>query len=232
MTGFSADPDRANSPTQALLLGLLIFLVFGLAFWAPFIYDDVVFIPGNNDVTGFWQGWRHFFLTPNYFQEGYEPISLLIHRVLFLIGGKAPTLFRLSNILLHWMICVLVLKLFKELLGPQGPSFWLTALFAVYPSHTENIAIATFKKHILVALFGLLMILVERPWRRERPGYRRRLACAAFLALGLFSKENAAVLPMILAAMSLCAAPDWKTRLRRDRWFFGGLFAMDLSFLY
>lgn len=232
MTGFRADPDRANGPTQALLLGLLIFLVFGLAFWAPFIYDDVAFIPGNTDVVGFWQGWHHFLFKPNYFQEGYEPISLLIHRGLFLIGGAAPTLFRLSNILLHWLICVLVLRLFQELLGPGGPSFWLAALFAIFPSHTENIAIATFKKHILVALFGLLMLLVEHPWRREKPDWRRRSACAAFLAFGLFSKENAAVLPAILAAVSLCVAPDWKARLRRDRWFFAGLFAMDLGFLY
>lgn len=232
MTGFRADPDRLNSPTQALLLGLLIFLVFGLAFWAPFIYDDVAFIPGNTDVVGFWQGWKHFLLKPNYFEEGYEPISLLIHRSLFLIGGSAPTLFRLSNILLHWLICVLVLRLFQELLGPKGPAFWLTALFAIFPSHTENIAIATFKKHILVALFGLLMILIERPWHREKPDWRRRSACAAFLALGLFSKENAAVLPAILAAVSLAVAPAWQARLRRDRWFFAGLFAMDLAFLY
>ena len=228
----TAARGKVNSPRYVLLLGLLIFLVFGLAFWAPFIYDDLWSIPGNVDIVGPWQGWRHFLVTPNNFQEAYEPVSALIHRVLFLIGGLTPWLFRLSNILLHWLVCVLVFALFQELLGPGAPSFWLTALFAVYPSHTENIAISTFKKHILVALFGLLMLFAERPWKTPKPSWRRRAACAAFLALGLLSKENAAVLPAILLAFSLSAAPDWKERLRRDRWLFAGLFSMDFAFLY
>ncbi|MFI5362441.1 MAG: tetratricopeptide repeat protein [Elusimicrobiota bacterium] len=232
MTGFTGDPGKVNGPRESLLLGLLTFLVFGLAFWAPFIYDDVLFIANNADIVGPWQGWRHFLLTPNQFQDGYEPVSLLIHRGLFLIGGATPGLFRLSNILLHWLACVLVLSLFQELLGPGGPSFWLAALFAVYPSHTEDIAVATFKKHILVALSGLLMLHAERPWKAERAGWRRRAACASFLALGLFSKENAFILPAILAAVSLSAAPNWKERLGRDGWFFAALFSMDFAFLY
>jgi Flp pilus assembly protein TadD len=232
VTGFTADRVKISSSRQALLLGLLIFAVFGLAFWAPFIYDDVWFIPSNPDIVGPWQSWRHFLLTPNLYQDGYEPVSLLIHRGLYLIGGAAPALFRLSNILLHWAVSVLLLFLFQELLGPGGPSFCLAALFAVYPSHTENIAVATFKKHILVSLFGLLMLHAERPWKAQRPSRRRRAACAVFLALGLFSKENAAVLPLILAAVSLSVAPDWKARLRRDAWFYAGLFAMNFAFVY
>jgi hypothetical protein len=169
----AAPKSGISAPSQILWLGALIFVVFGLSFWAPFIYDDIGFISNNSDVIGPWLGWRHFFLHPKAFQEGYEPVSLLIHRTLFLIGGASPALFRLSNILLHWLVCVLVLGLFQELLGPGGPAFWLTALFAVYPSHTENIAVATFKKHILVALFGLLMLRAQRPWTDERPTWKR-----------------------------------------------------------
>src|SRR5579883_1311567 len=202
--------------SQALFLAGIILAVFGLAFWAPFDYDDVLMIPHNPDVTGPWLGWRHFLLTPFSYQENYEPVSVLLHRALFLIGGSGTTLFRLSNLTLHWVACLLVLRLFQELLGPEGPSFWLAALFAVYPSHTENIANATFKKHILVAICGLSMLLLERPWREERASLRRRAACAFFLVLGLFSKESAAILPAILAAMSLSLAPDARARIRRD----------------
>ncbi len=228
----AARSQSNDSPKQALLLGLLIFLVFGLAFWAPFIYDDVPFISTNPDVIGAWRGWRHFFLHPRYFQEGYEPVSLLLHRVLFLIGGAHPALFRLSNVLLHWAVCVLVLLLFKRLLGPKSPAFWLAALFAIFPSHTENIAVATFKKHILVSFFGLLMLFAHRPWNDEKVPWRRQAACGLFLVLSLFSKENGAVFPAVLAAFSLSLASDWKARLRRDAPLLAGLFGVDLAFVY
>lgn len=213
-------------------MGLLVFAVFSLALWAPFIYDDLVFIFGNPDVLEPWKGWAHFFLHPYFLGEAYEPVIVGIHRWLFFYGGDSPFLYRLTSILLHWANCALFYGLLRKLLKSPTAAFCLAAVFAVYPAHTEVLAISTFKKHLIVAFCGLLMIHLVRPWREEAASWWRRALCFPLLILACLTKEHGLLLPPILAVLSLCVAGDWRARARRDVWFFGGLFALCAGFAY
>ncbi|MBI4059891.1 MAG: hypothetical protein HY403_00520 [Elusimicrobia bacterium] len=213
-------------------LGLLVFIVMGPALWAPFVYDDAALILGNPDVTGPWQGLLHFFLTPFSPEEAYEPVIVAMHRGLFYLVGGAPFWYRLTSLLIHWLNCSLLLLLLRELIEPLEAVFLLAALFAVYPAHTEVLAISTFKKHLIVAMCGLLMLHLERPWRQAQASPARRAALFACLALALMTKEHGLMLPPIVLMMSLALAPNWRDRLRRDFIFYAGLLAACLFFVW
>ena len=109
---------------QTLYLGLAIFVVFGLALWAPFIYDDLAFMIKNPDVTGPWQGWTQWLANPLRGTTEYEPLGILVHRFLFMLGGKHVFVYRFSSLLLHWANAVLILFLYRRLIGSKSICFW------------------------------------------------------------------------------------------------------------
>lgn len=61
----------------------------------------------------------------------------------WLRGGLVAQDYRIVNIILHTIVCVLMLPVLNVLLGSKGNSiaFYSTALFAVHPVHTEAVSI-------------------------------------------------------------------------------------------
>ena len=215
---------------QSLLLGLAIFVVFGLSLWSRFLYDDMVFLIKNIQVTGPWLGWRAWITAGLAHGPGeYEPLLTLIHRVLYSIGGQRPFLYRLTSLLMHWANAVLIMLIYRRLLGPKSAYFWAALLFALYPAHTEVLAISTFKKHLLVSFFGFLMLTIQEQRTLALPW--RAMACSTALLLGLMSKDSAFILPPLCLAVSLGSARDWRKRLKEDRFFYAGLLAVCLGFI-
>lgn len=223
---------RLDSARPILGLALLVCGVFGLACWAPFIYDDAAFIFQNADMVGPWPGWRHFFLHPYSSDENYEPVSVALHRVLVALCGHAPFWYRATSILFHLGNVILFWLLLRRLLK-DGRGAWLfAALFAVYPAHTEVIAISTFKKHLIVACAVLSTLHLIQPWSEEKPAWWRRALAFPVLLLALFTKEHGLLVPPIALSTSLLLARDWRARLRRDAGFYAGLFSICLGFVY
>lgn len=232
MLGGKSGPNHHTNPKPFLGLGFVIFLVFGLAHWAPFAYDDLAFIFQNTDVVGPWAGWRKFWLDPYISREAYEPVIMALHRGLYALVGTNIFWYRVTSLLLHWANCVLLLLLFRELVEPPEAAFLLAAVFAVYPAHTEVLAISTFKKHLIVAFCALLMLHLEKPWRTEKSSRAARAACFLLLGVAVMTKEHGLLLPPITLAMSLLLAKDWKERLRRDTAFYLGLFCLCGVFIW
>lgn len=189
---------KGIGPARAiLLLGLAIFLFYGVLLWAPLIYDDRAFILGNPAVTGPWAGGRALlFAGPN--GEVFEPLVAALHRLIFAASGARPALYRLTSILLHWANAGLLFALFSRELRDRRLAFLAALLFALYPANVEVLAGSTFKKHLLVTLFSLSALLVLE--KRSRPAAARAAAAWALFALALACKETAVVLPLLAAA--------------------------------
>lgn len=218
---------RSSPARQALFLGLAVLTVFGLALWAPFIYDDTSFMIKNPDVTGPWPGVMQWLASPLINTTEYEPLGILVHRFLYALGGERVFVYRLSSLLLHWANAVLVLLLYRRLLGEKSLYFWAALLFALFPAHTEVLAISTFKKHLLVAFFGLLMLHLQE--RRSWPEPLRLACCWSALGLAMLAKESALILPALGAAVSIAASADWRRRLKEDALLYAGFGFMCLA---
>jgi hypothetical protein len=152
--------------------------------------------------------------SPAYFpltgEGSYQPLTTLFHYVV-----RGPVwLHRAAGLALHAANAGLLLALGRRL-GLRAPAALAAALlFAVYPTHTETLAVSAFKGHLLAAFFTLAALLC---WSRALETGRGRPAEAAFacMALALLSKETGLLAPALLAAYSLALAPSAHRRLQR-----------------
>ena len=124
----------------------------------------------------------------------YRPVTTLSYAINYAIGGPNVVGYHVVNIALYVLCCLLVLDLGRllasaaRLPNPQGAALLGALLFAVHPIHVEAVT----------AMVG-----------RAEP-----LAKHGVLALGVLSKENAAVTPLLfgLVALVLPAAAGLETR--------------------
>jgi len=220
-----------NRLSQALLLGAVIFTVFYPACWLPFNYDDSRIV-SNPEIIGPWRGIIHWLMTPLLASgEDYEAIPTLLDHVLYALRGKEVLWYRLASLVMHWSVVLMILTIYRRLLGNNARAFCAAVLFAIYPAHSEIIAIATFKKHLFVSLFGLGMILFS--WRRCWPTLLRLAVCWSCMALALLSKESALILPVLCLFTNMAEARlGMKAALRRDGVLYSGLFSLNCFYVF
>jgi len=115
----------------ACALAAAVVAVFGLSLWAPFIYDDRVYVLDNPEVVGPWRGWAHWIRAPLFDHGEYEPLVSLIHRGLFSAFGASVAAFRLSNLVLHVAAVLSFFALARALLASSAYAFAAAALFAL-----------------------------------------------------------------------------------------------------
>lgn len=125
-----------------------------------------------------------------------RPLADLTFFVDYAVWRHRPPGTRLFNILGHAACAILVLRLLQSLPGVGGAAaWWGAALWSLHPVHSEVVMCGIFRRASFATAFTLAALLA---WRRERPGWT-----AAFYALGVLCKEQAAVLPILLAAHDL-----------------------------
>jgi protein O-mannosyl-transferase len=183
-----------------------------------FTYDDRYVILMNDRVHSLHRFWRYFaqsYWPPKYGGDGYRPMLILTFAVEWIIGNGAAWVFHLTNILLTVATALAVYWMALAILPVAGA--WLAAaLFAVHPVHVEVTGNMVGQAELLVAL----SLVVAMGWylRRRRDGdlRTRDVALISLLfAIGLFSKEHAAVFPGLLLAAEWTVVRDerpWRAR--------------------
>ncbi len=173
-------------------------------------------------ITGPWPGLRAF-LTGSFGDLGdWSPLVELLHWLLYRVFGTAPLGYRVTSLALHAGIGVLAYRALKKRLGREDLAFAAALLWVLFPSHVEVLAQSSFKKHQLVALFGLLMLETRRSWLKvalfcsallcresgllllplaylDDPKNRKPLYVMAFVAV-LYAVAHSVLLPRALTA--------------------------------
>jgi tetratricopeptide (TPR) repeat protein len=113
------------------------------------------------------------------------------------IGGTLPFVYHLDNILLHILAVILLFYLLERLIKRRALAFYLALLFLAHPVLTQAVAWVPGRNDSLLAVFILAAFIVflnflQRPRLRSYIGYLLLLFCA------LLTKENAAVLPVLI----------------------------------
>ena len=154
-----------------------------------------------------------FVLSPNYFR----PLAVAS----FLrLGGPAPGLQHLVNLLLHALNTLLVTLLAARLLpSPETSRPWpalLTGLlYACHPALTEGVAFISGRFDLLLTTWLLLALLLDHALRGKRR--LRPLAVGACALLAALSKEMAAAFLLVLPLWHLAVegAVELRALLRR-----------------
>ena len=184
-----------------------------------FTYDDRYVILMNDRVHSLHRFWRYFaqsYWPPKFGGDGYRPMVLLLFAVQWVVGGGAAWVFHLVNILLAVATALAVYWLALALL-PEAGAWLAAALFAVHPVHVEVTGNMVGQAELVVAL--CLTLAMGWYLRRRRAGEMRTRdvgVLALLFAIGLFSKEHAAVLPGLILAAEWTVVDDprpWRARL-------------------
>jgi Tfp pilus assembly protein PilF len=208
-------PWSRGDALALILLLVLPAIFFGQALSFGFVYDDEIFVINNplilswKSLPGFFTqsltSWVHPGLAANY----YRPVLflwLLINRTLW---GLSAFGWHLSTLFLHVLVTLSVYWLARKILRDRLSAALASAVFAVLPIHVETVAWVMGFPDSLVALAVVTSFLC---YLNGRPPSRHRVAWLAgstlLFALGIFTRENAVALPVIIAVWEWIRSPQ------------------------
>ncbi len=210
--------NQAKTPRWLVpALGGLVLLSLGVSLGGEFVWDDRSLIVENALVKdagrldeiltrGFWETDDNH----DRFRAYFRPVIGVSYLIDYTIWGLKPFGFHLTNLLLHFACCLLVLRLaLDERLDPRA-AFAGAALFAVHPVHVESVAWISGRTDLIACALALGAFVCHT--RRDTGRFVFRPASWLLFAAALYSKETAATFPAIVFASG------WLTATGRSRW--------------
>lgn len=193
------------------LLIVLVLLVYGNSLANQFVFDDQLLVVGNRFIKSWIQLPKVFLY--NYWLEppeasvkfgnnAYRPFVHVTLALDYALWGLRPVGFHLTNLVL---MAILGLLLFELIIVFFQERFWAviaTSLYLVNPIHTEVVAFVMGRTDLLAGLLTVTALLFYWKWRQGGRGLFLALSLISWL-LALISKEMAAALILIIAALEL-----------------------------
>lgn len=187
---------------------LLALAILGLAIAAAansvtngFVMDDAHLIAVSDrmhTLAGWWREFGHTYWPEVWGGDGYRPLTIILFRVQWVLGGGKPLLFHLVNVALHVAGAVAVYWLARGVL-PLAAAWIAAALYAVHPVHVEAVANVVGQSELWVGLLLAAAAGLYVHGRIEGPvTWKRWLAIGALYAAALLFKEHAIVLPALV----------------------------------
>ena len=191
----------AKRLTPLLLLIAAVALLYGHALWNPLVFDDKPFF---NVAALHTYGTSLFHLDLRWF-----PYASFGWTYYFF--GLDWFWYRIGNLCLHALTCVLLFLFLQRLLTAvtptdatqtHWPAFFGALLFALHPAAVYGVAYLVERSIIMATLFGIAALLcyLQGLLHGKTKWY---LASALFYFLAVFSKEHSVMLPGIALALTL-----------------------------
>ena len=221
MTRFTRDPwDPRSLQGPAVAVVLLALLASATSLANGFAYDDrwiIVDNPNVHDLAHWWNVFGETYWPATRNAALYRPLTILAYQLQWAIGGTDPLLFHTVNVILYAAVSAMVLLVAAEVM-PFAAAWVAAALFAVHPVHVEAVGNVVGQAELWSSLTTLGALLAYLRGRRDgqRISRERGLIIAALYFGGMLFKENAIVLPALLAAAEAFLVVDdrpWRERL-------------------
>ncbi len=182
------------------------FLLYGSGLPNDFVYDDELF-SNRQDLRSpeiFLSVWAQPYIPGNVNIATWRPITILSFAINYIFFGPTAFSFRITSIILHALVAVLVGFVAYELYKSKIFAVSATFCFLIFPIHAEAVNWNKARDELLCALFVLVGMLALL--RLQRVPYTRQALiahCAAIsvsFLLALLSKETAvAFIPIFIA---------------------------------
>ncbi len=183
---------------------LIVAVVYLPALSNGLVWDDITFLsdlPLYRDPALWMDALRQpFVISANYFR----PLALLTFVAELRIGGLNPTLFHLTNVLLHALNTALVAVLARHLWssddGDDAAGDWLAVgaglLYGLHPALLEGVTFVSSRFDLLLTAFLLLALVADVTLRQRRVA--RALTVGLAFLLAALTKEMAVTLAIVL----------------------------------
>ena len=200
-----------------VLLIAAVLLTFSNSLLNGFTGDDEVIVVNNSFYKSFENlprlfakdyvvGSDRYFLEQNAYSDtgdvSYRPVAAFFYFLDYAAWKLNPSGYHLHSILLHLINTLLVYFLVHRLAGEKYAAFLSALLFGIHPMKTEAVCAISYR-HDLLACFFVLVSFLCYLWYSERAGLKRMFLYTASLVaflLGVFAKESAIVLPLLIVA--------------------------------
>lgn len=130
----------------------------------------------------------------------YRPLVNISYQLNYSLSGPSPFAFRLTNLILYLITTALVFITIKKLANSTFIAGVAGLIFAVLPSHVENVGWASGRTDVMATLFllaGFLMFL--KGYRESKFTWLNAVVCSIFFLCAMFSKETGIILPVFIA---------------------------------
>jgi hypothetical protein len=187
-----------------VLICAVTFLAYLSTISFGFVYDDKPAIVDSVTIRS-WQFLAHYFspqTSPGIAQAGggtfYRPITVLWLRLNYLAFGVNPTGWHFAMVACHVLMTYLLFVLVEKLTGNRLSAGLAAIFFGLHPVHVENVAWASSVNDLLLSIFLIGSLIAWLNFRDQRKSKRWMGASLLLFALGLLSKETAAVFPFLI----------------------------------
>lgn len=211
MTGFSS---RAILLLALIALTALVYIP-GLG--GGFIFDDYPNIVTNPLVHAESLTWDSLSKAAHAYNPGVygRPLATVSFAVDYFLGGKDAWQFKLTSVLVHLINALLVFWLLRRLLplSRSGATwtatgaFAIALLWAIHPLQVSSVLYVVQRMETLSLTFVLLALIAYlhgRTMQRDgRGGWPWIIGSGALAAVGMLSKETAALFPAFALALEL-----------------------------
>ncbi len=218
----AAHPAWRRHAWRILALWALVLAAYSNSFPSGLVFDNAVVISQDTRIRAVTPHNLRLILTEQYWHGTtsglYRPLttaSYLVNCAVF-GNGTHPAGYHWVNFALHGVNVSLVYLLGILVLGAAAPAFALAAFRGLHPLLTESVTNVVGRADLLAAL-GVLAGLLCYVKSASATGRRKLLWVMAMVAaqtVGIFSKENAAVLPgiMLLYDVTWRKRTAWRAR--------------------
>lgn len=184
-----------------LLIALLVILVCWPSLSGDFIFDDNSLVKNNPYVKSLQS--LSSYLTQedgiidqadktNLHTGFYRPLLNFTFFLDYKIWGIKAFGFRLTNIVLHLICCLLIFQMLILLKIDRLAALLGTIFFAIHPTATETVSMIVCRNNLLVTIFSILSFIFYIENHRNRWIYL--FISALFFCLALLSKEVAVMM--------------------------------------
>ena len=222
MTGGTGRTWRRHGFRLLAIWGLVL-VAYSNSFQAALVFDNASVIGADprireatsEDVKSILTG-RYWYVNTN--AGLYRPFTTFSYLLNYAVlgNGPRPAGYHIVNFVLHEVNVALVYALGVLVFGETAPALAMAAIWGLHPLLTESVTNIVGRADLLAALGVLAGLLCHA--RGASAAGRRKAAwlggLAAAQALGLFSKESAAVLPgiMLLYDVTWRERTGWRRR--------------------
>ena len=197
---FLSRDSVARTVILSLLLAVAAIAVYSPVHNHPFVnIDDPKYVVDNPHIKdGLTPSVAVWALTHGY-SANWHPLTWMSHALDIQLFGYDPAGHHDENVVLHAIDALLLFLVLKRATGFTWRSFMVAALFALHPMNVESVAWVAERKTMLSTLFCLLALGAYR-WYAARPGIGRYVVMTGLFVLGLMSKPQIIMLPLVLLA--------------------------------
>lgn len=196
---------------------IIVFAVFSPVLQNDFVnWDDEQYLSGNTSIRSVSvSSIRRMFAET--ILDTYTPLTSLSFALEYALFGLVPSIYHLTNLLLHLGVTGLVFLFALQLGLNHRAAVIATLCFGIHPMHVESVAWVTERKDVLYSFFYMAALCSYWQYLKEKLNNRRRLKfyvlslIAAFLSM--LAKPMALSLPLILFLCDWFCEREWSRNI-------------------